>query len=412
MKVQRDSLVLIAPAIYLFVLPLAHTTALRSVAFGVSVLLLFWAWRAHAMPPVPLKAPFAIWLLVALLSLIWAVYPEYSIGEIKSEILCGFLTFALFFSLTRGRRELTVWIAVLAVSSFVVGTFALVQFARGISVYEVGRYGGAVHYSAYLVTVIPIFIAASLLWPGRWRIAMVGLVFFLLLTAYGSKSRAFWLSLIIELVIFGYMYLQHLNLNVAKKNLIIGIMAFSLSAIAVAFLSVSGERLVTDWGERLGTDGSISEVLSGVIKNDLRPKLWKDSIALIAERPWTGAGFGRGVLSKEMQQQQGIVNHAHAHNILLNYAIQLGILGPIVLGLLVFSVVRELLKISILADHDIRTLGIAGIAIVGGFIGVEGMIEDVFVRHLGWLFWAVTGMILGYSSNVTRHTSLAPKSAP
>src|SRR5258706_10442270 len=411
MKIERESLLLLAPAIYLFVLPLAHTTALRSIAFVVSVLLLLWTWRAYATPLIPLKAAFSAWLAIALLSLIWAVYPEYSIGEIKSEILFGFLTFALFFSLTRGRRELTFWIAVLAVSSLVVGTFALVQFVRGISVYEVGRYGGAVHYSAYLVTVIPIFIAASLLWPGRRRIAIVGLVFFLLLTAYGSKSRAFWLSLIVEIVIFGYMYLRHLNLDTARRKMIVAIMALSLTVITIAFLSVSADRLVTDWGASLGADGSKSEVLSGVVKNDLRPKLWKDSIARIAENPWTGAGFGRGVLSKEIQRQQGHINHAHAHNIVLNYAIQLGVLGPIVLGLLVFSVVRELLKITRLADQDIRTLGIAGLAIVGGVLVVQGMVEDVFVRHLGWLFWAVMGIILGYSSNAARPALPAQESA-
>jgi O-antigen ligase len=141
----------------------------------------------------------------------------------------------------------------------------------------------------------------------------------------------------------------------------------------------------------MGTNGPASEVLSGTIKNDLRPKLWKDSIARIAEHPWTGAGFGRGVLSKEIQQQQGNVNHTHAHNILLNYAIQLGVLGPIVLGLLVFSVVRELLKITRLVDQDLQTFGIAGLAIVGGVFGVMGM-------------------ILGYSSNAARHTSLAQES--
>jgi O-antigen ligase len=404
MKIERESLLLLlAPAIYLFVLPLAHTTALRSIAFGVSVLVLLWTWRAYAKPPIPLKAPFAAWTAIALLSLIWAVYPEYSIGEIKSEIVYGFLTFAIFFSLTRGHRELNLWIAVLAASSLVVGAFALVQFFRGINPNEVGMYGGALYYSAYLVTVIPIFLAASLLWSGRRRVAVIGLVFFLVLTAYGTKNRGFWLSLILELAIFGYMYLRRSNLNVAKRKLIVVIMASALVAMTAAFLMVSGERLATY--------GRASEVLADTIRNDPRPKLWKDSIAWIKEKPWTGAGFGRMVLSKEIQQQQGLVLHTHAHNIVLNYAIQLGFLGPIVLGLLVFSVILELLKITRLINRDVQTLGIAGLAIVGGVIGVEGMIEDLFVRHLGWLFWALIGMILGYSSNATRYTSLVQESA-
>ena len=402
MKIERESLLFLAPATYLFVLPLAHTTALRSTALGLSVLLLLWTWRTTATSPLPLKAPFAVWIALALLSLIWAVYPEYSIGEIRTEIVYGFLTFAIFFSLTRGRRELTLWITVLAASSIVTGIFALVQFLRGINPYEVGMHGGALHYSAYLVTVIPIFLAAFFIWPDRRRVAVIGLVFFLLLTAYGTKNRGFWLSLIVELAIFGYLYLRSLNLNAAKRNLILAIIALALVVMTAAFLTVAGERL--------GTDSRVSAVVSDTIKNDLRPKLWKDSIEWIKERPWTGAGFGRMVLSKEFQQQGGIVNHTHAHNIVLNYAIQLGFLGPIVLGLLVFCVIREFVKITRLPDRDIRVLGIAGLAMVGGVIGVEGMIEDLFVRHLAWIFWALTGMILGYSSKAARHTSTVQES--
>jgi O-antigen ligase len=144
-------------------------------------------------------------------------------------------------------------------------------------------------------------------------------------------------------------------------------------AVAAALLMVSGEML--------GTYGRASEVLSDTIKIDLRAKLWKDSITRAAEHPWTG--FGRGVLCKKIPQQQGLINHIHAHNIVLNYALQLGFLGPIVLGLLVFSVIRELLKITRPVDRDVGTLGVAGLAIVCGVIGVEAMIEVIFVRHLG-----------------------------
>ncbi len=398
-KIGRDSVLLLAPAIYLFVLPLAHTVALRSIAFGVSALLLIWVRRIYAAPPIPLKAAFTAWFVAALLSLIWAVYPEFTIGEIKAEIVCGFLTFCVFFSLTRGRRELDLWLTLLAAASLVTGAAALIQFVNDRSPYEVGMHGGALYYSAFLVTVIPIFLAASLFWPAPRRIAVLVLVVFLLLTAYVTKNRGFWLSLIVELAIFGYLYLLRLNLNAARRKLIVATMVAALVATTATFLTVSAERH--------RSYGWTGEVLSGTIKNDRRPGLWKDNIAWIAEHPWKGAGFGRMVRSREMQQQQGDINHTHAHNIVLNYAIQLGLLGPLVLGLLVFSVVRELWKTTRMADRDVRVLGIAGLAIVGGVFGVEGMIEDLFVQHLGLLFWALVGMILGYASNASRGASLA-----
>ena len=132
MKIERESLLLLAPAIYLFVLPLVHVTAFRSMAFWTSVLLLLWTLRAQATPPFPLKAAFAVWLSVALLTLIWAVHPGFSIGEIKSEILYGFLAFLIFFKATRSSRELRFWEFVLSVSALATGVIALVHFLQGL----------------------------------------------------------------------------------------------------------------------------------------------------------------------------------------------------------------------------------------------------------------------------------------
>jgi O-antigen ligase len=404
MKIERESLLLLAPAIYLFVLPLAHTTALRSVAFGVSVLSLIWTWRAHATPPIPLKAPFAVWFIVALLSLIWAIHPEFSIGEIKAEILYGFLSFLIFFKATRSARELNFWLLVLCASGLVTAVFALIHFLRGLDLYVTGMlYGGALSYAGYIATVLPMFVAIIILRSDHRRAGMLCLIPFLLLMAYLTKRRGVWLYLLAELAVFGSLYLSRGDLKPNAKRVAIAIILMSSIVSIGALLYVSKDRL--------RIDGGPSQIIARTAKADLRPSLWIDSMAWIRERPFTGAGFGTMVLGRELQEQQQDIHHTHAHNIILNYALQLGLLGPVVLIFLFYSVALEFWKLIKSSDKELRTLGIAGIAIVSG-IFAAGMIEDLFARHLGWLFWALTGMILGYSSNVTRHTSLAPKSAP
>ena len=114
------------------------------------------------------------------------------------------------------------------------------------------------------------------------------------------------------------------------------------------------------------------------------------------------------VLSKEMQEQQQDIHHTHAHNILLNYAIQLGLLGPVVLIFIFCSVAKEFWKLLGSPVKKLRTLGIAGIAVVTG-IFAEGLIEDMFIRHIAWLFWALVGMILGYAMNKRAETSAVLK---
>ena len=403
MKINRESLLLLAPAIYLFVLPLAHTTALRSIAFGVSVLLLFWTWRDYATPPIPLKAPFAVWFVIALLSLIWAVYPEYSIGEIRTEILYGFLTFIVFFKATRSNRELNFWFLTLAASALIVGTFALVHSLQGLNPYLVGMHGGTLYYAGYLNTIFPMLGVIAILRPGWQRVLLICLMVFLLLTAIGSTSRAVWVGFLFELAIFGGLYLKLMDVTSAVRRVAVAASIGVFVLFSATFIYVAKEKL--------SLSGGPLEIITQTTKSDLRPQLWADSVTFIMERPFTGAGFGRMVLGKELVTQQKDPNHTHAHNIVLNSALQLGLLGPLILAFFFYSMVRELWKLLKSSNNELRILAIAGMSLLGG-IFVQSMVEDIFVRHLAWLFWSLLGMTLGYAMNKSREVPGGARSAP
>jgi len=314
-------------------------------------------------------------------------------GEIKAEIIYGFLSFLIFFRATRNTRELNLWVWTLAASALVVGTFCLIAFLHGSDPYYVGMHGGLLYYAGYINTILPIFFAMAILCAGLARIALLCLIAFLLLTAYVTTSRAVWVCLLLELVIFGGLYLTCMDIKPLIRR-------WALTA-TIGFFSLFSMALVYVAKEKLNLSGGPVEVIVQTAKSDLRPRLWADSIDFIRERPFTGAGFGRMVLGNELVEQQKNRNHSHAHNMVLNYALQLGLLGPIVLLFLFFSVVREFWKLVKSRDRELKILGIAGLAMVGGVLG-QGMIEDIFVRHLGWMFWALVGMLLGLSANKVR----------
>ena len=393
MKIVWEDLLLLAPAIYLFVLPLPHTTAVRSVAFGLSALLLLATWRGTPVPPVPLKPAFAGWLALSLVTLIWALHPEYSIGEIKSEILQGFLTFLIFFRATRSDRELNFWFFVLIASVLVTGIFELVDSLRGLDPYSVGMHGGALYYSGYLNTIFPVLAAVAILRNAWQRMFLICLMVFLLQTAISSTSRAVWLGFILEFTIFGGLYLKNMGVGLLTRRTVVLAGILSLVLFSAAFLYVAKEK-------RHLTGGPV-EIIAQIAKADLRPKLWADSVTFIKERPLTGAGFGRMVLSVELVEQQNDPNHTHAHNLILNSALQLGLLGPMLLAYFFYSITRELWQLMKSTDRELRILGIAGLSMVGGIFG-QSMVEDVFVRHLAWLFWALLGMTLGYAIHKRR----------
>jgi O-antigen ligase len=390
LKIEPSSLFILAPVIYLFVLPLAHTAGLRSVAFAVSVLLLVFTWRATPTPSIPLKAAFVAWLTLALVTLIWAVRPEYSIGEIKAEILQGFLTFIIFFKATRSERELNIWFVTITASAMLVGAFALAHWLRGLDPYLVGMHGGTLYYAGYLNMIFPMLAAMAIIRPGWRRVFLLCLMLFLLQTAIASTSRAVWVAFLLELGIFGVLYLRYMKPGVFVRRL-------ALAASVVAFIMFSSAFIYVA-KQKLQLLGGPAEIVSQATKADRRPQLWVDSITFIKERPLTGAGFGRMVIWKELVTQQNDPNHTHAHNIILNYALQLGLLGPIVLVFLFYSVLRQFWKLIKSSSYELQTLGIAGISVLGG-IFAQSMVEDIFVRHLAWLFWALAGMTIGYAMN-------------
>ncbi|HJQ15102.1 MAG TPA: O-antigen ligase family protein [Anaerolineales bacterium] len=390
----RDVVFLLAPSIYLLVLPLAHTTALRSVSFAVSALLLVWTWRAYPATSIPMKAAFAAWFVAGLFSLFWAVRPDFSLGEVKDEILYGFLVFLIFFKATRSHYQLRLWQLVLSASGLLAGLVALVHFLRRLPPYDVGMlYGGALSYAGYMATILPTFAAITILNSGKRRIGMLCLMLFLLIMAFFTTNRGIWLYLLVELVVFAILYLMRVDMQRHARRVAAAIFAMAIIVTVGTLLWAAKSRL--------GMTGGPAEIIAETANADLRPHLWKDSVMWIMQRPFTGAGFGTMVLGTELQAQQQNLHHTHAHNILLNYALQLGLLGPLVVIFLFYSVGREFWKLVQSEDRELQILGIAGISMVSGVL-TAGMIEDLFGRHLGWLFWALAGMTMGYARNQPR----------
>jgi len=395
MKFDRDSLLLVAPAIYLLVLPIPHTTALRNIVFGISVLLLLATWRSWPVPSIPLRVPFAAWFALAVVSLIGAVNLRYSVGEIRSEIVYGVLTFLIFYRTTRSEKDLSAWFLILAASAALISVLGFIHFYRGEDPYHVGSYGGTLHFAAYLNTVFPVFIVMALTAAGKRRALVLLIIAMLLLTAYGSTSRAVWIALVVEFAVFGGLYLARMAVKPNVRRMIVTSGLAAAVAFSGALLYVTKEKLQEV--HKLSASGPV-EIVTQAIKADRRPKLWMDTFEFIKERPLTGAGFGRMVLGPQIVAQQNDPNHSHAHNVFLNYALQLGVLGPFVILFVFGAVAKEGFRASRDTGLTLRLLGIALVAMVAGTF-VQCMIEDVFVEHMALVFWALTGITLGCARN-------------
>jgi len=397
-----DRRYLLAPAaLFLFVLPFQHSVAVRSICLLLSLAVAFWLWWNQRSSTLPLKLPILLWAFMACLSLAWADNFNYSFTDIRNEILYTMLAFFTFYQLTRSRREWDLWMAVLALGLLTAASLGIAGYLReglwpttGLSFN-----GGIVAHSAYLALIFP-FLLLALTRADASKPVVVLLLALVLITGYMTESRAFWLVLPATGGVFLVLYARSRTLSRRAIGMLAASAIIALVLMPVGYLAVTQNR--ADHPSFKG------RTLSQVVEQDARWKLWRYSLDQIAERPFTGTGFGKKASVQAYQEHFGSRQLSHAHNMFLNAAVQMGIGGLAALLVLLSAMVLEFRTLFRSPDLDVRMLGIAGISLVVALVA-RNMTEDAFSRGISLLFWSLVGMTLGYGrSLLAEHRDLSP----
>jgi O-antigen ligase len=373
--------------IVLLTLPFAHSVAIRTIAGAIAWVATLIAWRSLAVPRVPLLWLFAAWAALGLLSLTWAVDPEYSAGELKTELLYPLLTFVLFFALSdlqwleRFRRTLMVATLLAFVSAAYWAAFS--GWGR-----TDGFFNGPGMYTTYLVAVYP-FALVWVLKPGetsKERLAHALVLLAIFVGGAVTLNRMLWIVLAIQTALV-------LAIQVGRRLDPASIRRLALVAAATAL--VFGGTLYGISSKRFAVNPSTPEAVTETAVNDIRLKIWPRAVERIAERPFTGAGFGRGALRQEFRDEFGHGLYWHAHNVVLNHGVALGVWG-IAIILLAFGAVLVLFWRAWRSSGDtaVALYALAGVAMVVGMF-LKNMTDDLFIRQSALVYWALAGMVLG-----------------
>ena len=236
---------LLPAALFLLILPLNHTIALRMLTLFLSAGIAFAYIRRHPTPAIPLKLPLALWAGMALLSLTWSADPWFSLNEIKTEIGYGLLAFLTFYILTDSEKAFRLWLAAIMLGLLATILFALKDFWQlgSWQGYEWDWQHGYVSYSTYLVTVAP-FLFYLLLNPSQNRfiryLAWFTLPLFLFI-AYVNANRMFWLSFAIVASLFlGLAWMKVRHTALSRRITVIALV--SLIVAGIAFASVAKKK--------------------------------------------------------------------------------------------------------------------------------------------------------------------------
>ena len=383
----KTTLPLLPFMVLLFILPFPGTVASRLACLAAAFLIVVISWRGLTPPPFPCKRAIALWAGVVIASLVVAVDPAYSLGEIKNEVGYALIAFVAFFAWTRDEKQLRLsCLAILAGFAVISGSALLGADLRKGEWPSDAYYGGVGGVSNYLVTVGPVLALTVTLFGRRhsskW-LALLGLAFGAV--ALLSAQRALWPALGLQAAL-GCVWLWQVR-GVAVGPVRVALTGTILLALIGAGIYVS---------EQYRTGGNPESPVA--MGKDLRPRVWKKVGEEILAHPLSGAGFGLGVMSKAypaLLPAEGKV-FWHPHNLVLNYGISAGVPGMVAVVALFAALAWRFWQLALRGERLARLTGLAGAAMVAGVLA-RNMANDFFVRDGALLFWALAGMLFGYA---------------
>lgn len=390
-----------ALAVYVPMLPISHTIAVRNAAFLlliVATLLLCLA--RQRLPALPLKTAWAIYAAVALISCSYAVSPIASLGEVRVEIVYCFLIFSIAVTWSQDRDILPAFARVAAVANLLLVVTALAMAGFDTPIEEILALPGwarAGLSANYLLAVAPLLALFSWrLWTAGKRPLAAGLALILLLDVLAmivSYNRQALLALAAGIFCAGVLLIKD-RFSWRRCAVLAAVMLVVAGLIVAQMARRAASVETVEANGSVGAVEKVDQLAQTVVTKDVRWALWKFSVEKIIEHPLAGGGFGRTVFDKlypDFMPDDPML--WHAHNMVLNKGIQMGVPGMLAFLLLWLALLRAY-SAQLRAAPRQRAIAIAGIATLV-VVFAKNMTDDFFVRDMALWFWLINGILLG-----------------
>jgi O-antigen ligase len=329
-------------------------------------------------------------VVVAIASLFVADYPKYALREFRVIVLEPAL-FYLMLRTTIGQDVLlphnrTLWriVDALMLAGFVVAVVGLIQYTFNINIItaEEGQhrlrsvYGSPNNVGLFLGRVLPVMVAVALLGRGRRR------------WLYGFGIAPVALAILLS------FSKGALILGVPVALLVIGVLAggrwlwAAVAAVGAGGLAALPILRTPRFQSLLDLSGGTSF---------FRVNVWKSAVLMIRDHPLLGVG-----LDNFLYQYRGRYmfpaawaepNLSHPHNIILDYAARLGLLGLAAGVWLQIAFWRVALPLRKLSDPLNRALAIGLMASMADFLA-HGLVDaSYFVVDLAYVFFITLAVV-------------------
>jgi O-antigen ligase len=329
-----------------------------------------------ALQPSPYDAPIALFLAAALLSLLATEYLRLSLRELRTLIVEPVVFFYLVRLLVTTNEQARTIVDVLLVATAGVALLGITQLFIGGAVTDVqgvrrvhGTYMSPNHLGLLLGRALPFLVAGAWLLPRRRPIDLVGVVLCGLALIL-SFSVGAWLGTLAALLAVA-------ALVGGRRALLYALIACAVAGL-VALPILRVERVAAHLDPTQGT-------------SFVRVQLWQAGFAMLLERPILGIGLDNFLYRYPTYVPTAAVmepNLSHPHNLILQFWLQLGLLGLVAaLWLLVRFARRTLPWTRPAVPRARRALAVGATASMVDFV-VHGMIDNsYFLVDVAFIFW-------------------------
>lgn len=438
-----DAVVGVAWALMVGVTALGHVTALRNMLTVVVALVTLGLYRRQVRG-FPGKGPIVALLIWAVLSTLWSPVVDVTLGKLRTDLLIPVLAGLAAFAFARrpnGLRAVTdglvVGLALLAALSL----FAYLPAGYAPSGWVLEQNGGIVRPLPHwypgpgdasmfaILAIAPLTLAwRQRRWDGfsRARTACIGLgavlLAFVLVTTNNRNA------VLVAPLVFAFQWALDRRVDArtaagTEEGIEAGMtrrrpLLRAVTVTAGAIVAIGALAAVLEWGARerlayLHRPMTGDSAAVELVATDPRPTIWRYYLSHGLAHPWIGFGFGRTVpgiaLQTERDRTLAAVDanaYIHAHNVVVNWWLQLGLVG---LALVVASVLAIVRAARLLVQHssdrvDARRLDHALLAVLVA-VFARNLTDDFLVYGMATATAVVVGALLGA---LTRAAAVPP----
>ena len=398
-------------ASYILLLPTTEAKPIRIVLWIAGALLGLAAIanaRRHReqmepMPGMAVVGLLAFWMLWSVFSVVWSPRPAFTLEELRNEVLNNAILIAIFYYVAADERAIRT-LVVATIGGFALHAVAILAVAPQSGDFDPFRWHyGVVWVATWLALTAPFLVLPLFPRPLGWgggpkAIVVVILLSALLLSlAVATENRMIWIAFGTEALVLLVFAIRRWPEKAAFwRGRIVTATVIGAAVLLAGFVWTLNERVPKQATETAD--------VASTLRKDPRFDLWSRSLQTIAEHPWLGHGFGKGIAGDEMVRTLRNPLLWHPHNVFLSQWQQTGLVGmAAVIGLFV-ALGHRMVRFIRSRDDAVALTGAIGLAVLLGFL-LKNMTDDFLVRGAAKEFWAYTAMLLGYG--VHREHALA-----